>query len=415
MKLASHSEISAARWDACYERSRQAWLFHSHAWVTLEHKHGAKEQHSFGIVDADGEVLAIVPLYVYELGLGFFTERVLASGLRVAGIAIRDDVVDAARTAVQRRIMQEILRIADARDCDRIQLGMHTLAPACLDKSGPPVPFWLREHGFEPGIQMGPNGMAPAPGMSTHALDQVVELDSDLQALEARFDPACRRALRKARRAALTGETAAGRAGVERYYALATKSAARTGESLAPLAYFADLVDTFAPVDKLHLIFTRFDDADAAALILLVDKGSASFLAGVSDPEMLGYRVNDFLHYSAIELAKSLGAQRYRLGPIFPTLPLDWPVSRVSRFKKKFAGHSLPVVQGSFFRHPERYLEVGEQILRLNCHAGDDARNAQPEPPDLTSASETTVPRPAPAMKRSTLKRMLRLGLGSHE
>src|SRR5207245_3009451 len=40
----------------------------------------------------------------------------------------------------------------------------------------------------------------------------------------------------------------------------------------------------------------------------------------------------------------------------FPTLPPDWPIARTARFKTKFVSRSVPVIQGSYFMRPERYV-----------------------------------------------------------
>ena len=54
------------------------------------------------------------------------------------------------------------------------------------------------------------------------------------------------------------------------------------------------------------------------------------------------------------------------LGPIFPEHPYDWPISKVSRFKKKFGATNVTIIQGSFFCRPEKYLEMAqEQIVEL--------------------------------------------------
>jgi lipid II:glycine glycyltransferase (peptidoglycan interpeptide bridge formation enzyme) len=79
------------------------------------------------------------------------------------------------------------------------------------------------------------------------------------------------------------------------------------------------------------------------------------FLAGASDPEWLPLRVNDLIHWHTIKRANADGFEVYRLGPIFRTVPQDWPIARVSRFKAKWGAESVPVIQGSYFRRPERY------------------------------------------------------------
>jgi hypothetical protein len=266
--------------------------------------------------------------------------------------------------------MREIERLAELLSCDRIQLGAQNLAPRYLRGWREEIPFWVFEYGFELGIQFGSLGLAPAPGMATCAVDQVVDLTHDEETILARFDGSCRKALRKAESAGVQleqGNLETPEATVRRYYALAQRSAARTGETLPPMDYYTDLLAAFAGDGRVAVLFARKDESDAAALMLGIDKAAASFLAGVSDPYHLPSRVNDFIHWSAIRWARERGCAWYRLGPVFPTLPADWPVARVSRFKSKFGAQSLITIQGSRFLRPERYFELGVAALRERC------------------------------------------------
>jgi hypothetical protein len=158
------------------------------------------------------------------------------------------------------------------------------------------------------------------------------------------------------------------------YYALAELSAKRTGESLAPRGYYEDLWNVFAPQGRCCILFASAAEKKVAALFLLVEKEAAHFLAGVSDPDFLPMRVNDFMHWSAIVWAKNQGLQHYRLGPIFPELPDNWPVAKVSRFKSKFGGKPVPIIQGSRFRHPEKYIGIAQQQITALIAAHEDAK-----------------------------------------
>ncbi len=141
----------------------------------------------------------------------------------------------------------------------------------------------------------------------------------------------------------------------------------RTGESLPAIDYYQSLYDLLAIEGKCRILFALSGEKFIGALFILLYKGAVSFMAGVSDPEYLPLRVNDFMHWSAIVWAKNQGYRYYRLGPIFPELPDDWPIAKVSRFKGKFGGRSVPIIQGSYFLRPEKYLDMAIQELRFLC------------------------------------------------
>jgi len=260
--------------------------------------------------------------------------------------------------------MQRIESLADSLDVDRIQLNAHNLAPTNMTAERLQLPFWVSDFGYQPGLYYGPNGLQPLPSLSTPAADQIVDLRFSEEHLFARLQESARRAVRKAEKHALGVRASRAMEDVPRYYELARRSAVRTGESLAPLEYFCRIVEVFQDAPRAMLLFVSHGDNDAAALLLLVYKQGATFLGGVSDPEYLEMRINDLLHWSAIRLLREQGVRYYRLGPWFPTVPPDWPIAKVSKFKSKFGGLHIPIVEGTKFRRPRRYLEDALQELR---------------------------------------------------
>ncbi|HEY1301010.1 MAG TPA: hypothetical protein VGF07_10975, partial [Stellaceae bacterium] len=76
-----------------------------------------------------------------------------------------------------------------------------------------------------------------------------------------------------------------------------------------------------------------------------------------------------FLQWSVIAWAKQQGLTHYRLGPFFPEVPRDWPISMVSWFKAKFGGRAVTIIQGSYFRTPQLYLAAAMQHLEELCRA----------------------------------------------
>ena len=374
MRIVPYAEVSRPEWNLVCDRSDEAWLFHRYDWVAIESRYSARGNYSFAVARGDGTLAGVTPIYLYELGLGSFTERLLASGLRPAGPAAIPELNPADLKALRSATMREIERLAELLSCDRIQLGAQNLAPKYLGAWREEIPFWVLDHGFELGIQFGSLGMTPAPGMATCAVDQVIDLTHDEETILARLDGSCRRALRKAKSDGVQFDhenLERSEATVGRFYALAQLSATRTGETLLPIEYYADLLAAFATDGRVVMLFARKDGSDAAALMLGIDKEAASFLGGVSDPYHLSSRVNDFIHWSAIRWARERGCAWYRLGPVFPSLPADWPVSRFSRFKSKFGARPLITIHGSRFLRPERYFELGVEALKVRCGKTD--------------------------------------------
>ena len=366
MKVISYKDVSAVDWDNVCDQSSEAWLFHRSAWITLEVSHFKYNNRSFALEDK-GCIVAVQPLYLSDSSSGAADERLLHSGIhRHTGLAYLNTLGSGMRRAVQAETMRHIQAVAHREGVHRIQLNCQNLAPTNRGANREEIPFWVLDHGYYLGLNCSPSGIAPVPGMATCNADQVINLHDSEEQLFARLDESCRRAVRKALKFNLVFSVSEDNS-VSRYYKLAQLSAARTGETLAPSSYFEDLWRSFWPQHRCAIAFVQHDGRDVAALLLGIDKGAATFLGGVSDPAALNLRVNDFMHFQAMLWLKGNDVNTYRLGPIFPEVPEDWPIARVSRFKRKFGGRSVTIIQGSYFLSPEHYLERGTQALAQRC------------------------------------------------
>ncbi len=360
MKVIPFDQADASEWDALCHSSPEAWLFHRSSWVALETQHFfPHNNYSFALRDG-GRIVAVQPLYRAILGLGAWSETLLHSGIhRHTGLALIEGLDFGTAKAARSTAMRHVDEVAESIDADRIQLNSQNLAPQNLTSRRCEIPFWVSDHGYFLGLGIGPSGLAPAPGGATCCADQIVELTAHEEILFSRLDDSCRRAVRKAQAAGLEWCEGDDRC-IADYYALAEISATRTGEALAARRYYEEIWGAFGAEGLCKVLFAYSGGRKVAGLLLLIYKGSAHFLGGVSDPDYLPVRVNDFLHWSAIVWAKRRGLAVYRLGPIFPELPDEWAVARVSRFKGKFGGRSYSMIQGSRFRHPDKYLETGK-------------------------------------------------------
>ncbi len=363
MRVESYANVPSSLWDAACDASRESWLFHRHGWVAIESGAWTEVNASFAILDARG-VLGLAPLYALTSG----SERLVHSGLhRHAGLAVLDELTPGERRAARDVYMKQVFRVAEAFGAHRIQLNAHNLSPAMRALPREEIPFFVQDYGFHAGLAFGPTGIQAAPGMATCNADQIVDLALAEEQLFANLDEACRRAVRKAQKSGLNVHEGTQESDIRAYYALAELSARRTGESLPPYDYYARIWETFHARGHCRFLFAQAGEERLAALMLFADRGAMTFAAGVAAPEALPLRANDFVHWEAIRLAKREGFSHYRLGPIFPEVPPSWPIARVSRFKGKFGGRSVPIVQGSCFLDPGRYLQQGIDLLTALC------------------------------------------------
>ncbi len=357
MKIVAFSSECIEGWNACCDDSDQAWLFHRGEWIDIEVRHFGAVNHSFAIVDSH-QIVAIQPLYFAEIGLGLWTERLLHSGFhRHTGLALKNGLTFQQKRIVRRVAMKQIEQLAGELLADRIQLNVQNLAPESLSLKREEIPSWVIDDGFQLGLRYGPMGINPFPGATSCAADQIVDLSQDEEMMFSRIDDSCRRAIRKAESAPLATECWTGNLteAIGHYYELAVISSKRTGEAIAGRPYFEELALALGSRARLALIFSRYEGKRVAAVLLGIDKKCTTFLGGVSDPDFLHLRPNDFTHWSAMRWARNEGLIRYRFGPTFPEFPGDWPISKVSRFKAKFGADSFTTIQGSKFLNVLKY------------------------------------------------------------
>ena len=93
-----------------------------------------------------------------------------------------------------------------------------------------------------------------------------------------------------------------------------------------------------------------------AAVMLLVEQCWGQLYGGVFGPGEAPY-VRERLR--AVALDRLGKACRLEIIPLWTRVSQSvdrrWAIAKVSRFKKKFGGRPYTIIQGSLFRHPEKY------------------------------------------------------------
>lgn len=340
VKVSEFRDVPPDHWDSVWRASDDAWLFHSASWVDFESRHNWDRNVSFALMD-HGSTAAVLPLYEGHLG----NVKVLLSGLhRHAGLAIHPDYLQSARH-IQGMCMTHLRSLASDCGASRIHLSVQNLAPRNLTVERDHVPFWIQDYGYHLGLVVTRLGIDAIRGRSNLFADQVIDLRPETAKIFGRFSSACRRAIRRSEEKNLHFYVPAGAQAAEGYAEIAAVSALRTAESIRSAGYYDDLV-RLAEMGRAVIFHIKSDSLIVAAAVVLLDKGSASYLSGASDAQFHGLHVNDFLHWNIIKWLRRNGYAHYRLGPTFPEVPSDWPVAKVAAFKARFGGRSLPVIQG---------------------------------------------------------------------
>jgi hypothetical protein len=192
----------------------------------------------------------------------------------------------------------------------------------------------------------------PALPRTAHC-EQVLDLSGGWDEVwQHRFTGKVRRAVRKAEASSLEVEHDTTGRLVPAFYDLYLQSvdrwAAAQHEPLAlarlrarrrdPLQKFSRVGAQLGPA--LHVWLARLDGRPAAAVLVLVQGGTATYWRGAMDVELAGpHRANDLLHRLAVEDACSAGCDTYAMGD-------SGTSANLTRFKESF---------GAVSRHYESY------------------------------------------------------------
>src|SRR5262249_30218153 len=143
MKVVPFAEVPPQTWDGIAAGSPQAWMMHRADWVAIETRFFAEQNLSFALAERD-QIVGVQPLYLARPNQTGGAERFLHSGIhRHAGLSLAPGLDAGTARAAERAAMAHLFREAERLDVDRIQLGVHNLAPVCFTTDRPEIPFWV--------------------------------------------------------------------------------------------------------------------------------------------------------------------------------------------------------------------------------------------------------------------------------
>lgn len=356
MKIVLFKDINKENWDKVASNSQDSWFFHYYEWIMIESDYFAKQNLSFAI-ESNDKIIAIFPLYLRAINRGWVETLIDSGHHRQSGIAFAECISLKDKNNTISKAMEHIFFLLKKFNAHRILLNKHNLAKSNQES----VPFWVEKYGFHDGMMFCENGELSCPGMSTVCSDQIIDLSNEKETLFDNTEESFRRAVRKAIKSGISLFEVDNR--IEKYYELAVLSANRTKEQLPNKEYYLRLYSNFTMHNKVKILFAQKDKELVSAIFLILDKKGANFFGGVSHPDYLQYRVNDFIHWEAILWAKNNSFLKYRLGPIFPSLPKEWNICKVSKFKRKLGGNSYKIVQGCYYDNYALYLDDAKKNL----------------------------------------------------
>jgi hypothetical protein len=187
---------------------------------------------------------------------------------------------------------------------------------------------------------------------------QELDLRLSLHEAERRCDRATRTNVRNALRGGLTARITAGPEGIDAFYELHSRVRKDKHRLLPqPRAYFDEIFRRYFP-ERGFVLVAEHAGTPVAAILLLVCGKALYVKLSASDLGKLYLRPNDFLWWSAIELALERG---------FETL--DFGISDtegLARFKRNFGATSKPVFAGDY--HP---LSKSAPVLDMERALGE--------------------------------------------
>jgi CelD/BcsL family acetyltransferase involved in cellulose biosynthesis len=170
------------------------------------------------------------------------------------------------------------------------------------------------------------------------AVEHVLALDADPEAVQARFDKANLRNLRKSIRSGVTverGETRADLAGA--FYGLHVQTRRRLGVPVQPRRFFEELWDEMIEPGHGFVLLARAEGRVVAGAVYLHSPGRMTYKFGASDTRAWELRPNNLVMSEAIRLACEDGHAEFDFGRT------DLEDEGLRRFKRGFGAEERPL------------------------------------------------------------------------
>lgn len=265
--------LTEATWDARLRAFPEASPFHTQAWArVLAEAYGFRPLYL--CLGPAGETRGILPL----MSVGTW-----ATAPRAVCLPFSDSCPPLARSAHERStLVQAACSLASERGWRRVEFR-------------------------------GPIG-EPEPPASAEYVRHVIELDGPLAAVEAKFAPSVRRAIRKAGRSDVEISIEHGIDAVRAFVRLHHMTRRRHGAPPQPWRFFRHIHAQFITPDRGFVVLARARGRAVAAAVFLVHGATAVFKFGASDFAHQHLRPNHLAMWAALQHLHARGITRVDLG-----------------------------------------------------------------------------------------------------
>jgi hypothetical protein len=334
--------IERALWDGLAEQSPYGWIHHLNDWIDTYKTWHDMDERSFGILDREGMLAALVPCYLVRQRLRPLR---LASIQVHGGVCFRNGLSSKAEQEIALEARKALERAAMRVRARSITATIPPLAPICMEATHPtPNPLWNLAFDDQSGATW------------------MIDLRTSQEALWNSLEGRARTAVRKAQNAKVQVINCAGRPWCEAYYDLHVATAVRTGIRPHPFAFFEAISSRLVPARLATPYLAEINGRVIAGSIILMWKNGAFYNSGAAKDEGLKSEANSLLLWTAIKRAAEADAHYFEVGEAAPLVG-SGKLLGLSTYKKSFGGQQFPLWRGRC-DGPNRWLTRASYLAR---------------------------------------------------
>lgn len=333
------SEVGRAEWSAFADRCEQCWLFHRPEANEPEDP----DFHGFAVL-RDGRVLGLCMLYAARLA----GARVLTYRRGYAGLGLAEN-----DPAVYEEVGRHLAGLAGRSRCSAIQMILPSCAPGNAGRRF--EDSHLPRLGFAEGIAWG-NSAKPVESYTS-----MVDLSQSPEAIFRAFSKTSATKCRQAARLEIELR-------IDRDWGAFESNHRATFQRSGAPPFSADHLAWLRALEEAgfaKLLNYYHQGRSVASLLLLIDKGRATYFASGVQPDYYAHGLSASIHRDAMLHLKAQGIEWYELGQSFPTLAPS-KLHSIGQFKRTFGGERWPVLAGTLVVSRLGYAAglVGPRLVR---------------------------------------------------
>lgn len=328
LQFLPRAEIDREKWNAFADTSDEAWFWHRTEFIDARSLCFRMIDISFGVIDTQNDLLAIVPLY-FVPGVPYARRR---SSLRWLWSQGGPAVVGAERPNLRRKVIGELsahLReLIDTHKAKHLEARVSPLTPYL---NGP------RAVRANPLFHLGFQNASAATWM----IDVTLPPDE----IRRRYSENTRQSLKKASRMTFALREAAGGRDLEAYYQLHLETTTRKGAVPEPFEYYQRIFEDILPKKFARIVFFEQDGEVVATNNCVFYKRGGYYWTGASRSEKHDYEGRVLLDDQIVHASMS-GCLQFEAGEAYISGRDAELALGSSEFKRSFGSEMVDFYMG---------------------------------------------------------------------